>query len=278
MKFPHVIQAVYFAPWSITPEGWRAVHAIVKPHVLGVDKLAIPQSSDDDTDFFGEPLPRMEIRPDGVCIIPVIGTLLQHASLLDKQCGACSYDDIRRDLQQAVNTPGINKIVLNINSPGGMSMGSHECAQAVENAAELLRVEAVTDALMCSAAYELASSADRIYCTPTASVGSIGCLLPWMDQSVRYEMAGLKMELFASGPLKGAGWPGTELTTEQREHFQSTVDRFAGIFKDHVLSHRLVDEHAMRGQSVLGVDAVECGLVDELVDDIEDCFEPLKDE
>jgi capsid assembly protease len=277
MKFQRIIQAVYFEPWSITREGWQAVHAILKPHLSNSDLPHLPKpqaAGDEETDFFGEPLPKMEVTRDGVAIIPIFGTLLHHASVMDKQCGAVSYQDVRRDVEAALNYDGLEKIVFHIDSPGGMCMGCSETAAVIDRATEFTRTEAVTDGMICSAAYDLVAGVDAIYCTPSSVVGSIGAMAAWLDQSVRYEMAGLKVELFASGALKGTGTPGTSLTEEQRAYMQSRVDKYAEMFKSHVSACRMVDESHMHGGVFIGSDAVTVGLVDRIVQDVEERFSP----
>jgi ClpP class serine protease len=274
VKLQRVISAVYFEPWAITPDGWRSVHQIVKPRALGdFDPTTIPQAKDDDHDFFGNPMPKMEITHHGVAIIPIQGVLIHHASLLDKQCGACSYQDVRANVESAMDA-GVKKIVFHCDSPGGMCMGCAETAAAIDAAADFVRCEAVTDGLMCSACYDMVAGCSRIYCTPSAVVGSIGAMTAFLDQSIRYEMAGLKVEMFTSGPIKGTGQPGTALTDEQRAYLQAGVDKYAEMFKSHVRQHRMMDEADMHGGTFIGSDAVDAGLVDELVDDCEECFEP----
>ena len=153
-------------------------------------------------------------------------------------------------------------------------MGSHECAEVVAWAKDFARVEAVTDSLMCSAMYDVCCSAHRIYATPTAQVGSIGSMIGWLDESVRYQMEGYKVEVFRSGDLKGLGTPGTSLTDKQREHLQGTVLKSSTMFKQRVLNNRgFVSENAMQGQGMYADDALRENLIDELVDAIEDVTE-----
>ncbi len=271
MKLQHVVQEVYFGVWAITREGWGAINAIVKSKLD--DSIELPKAdSDPDTDIWGNALEKFElIESDfgNVAVIPVAGTLIHHASLLEKQCGACSYDDIQRDLMTASKVPNLEKAVLKISSPGGMCMGNQETASMISRMREGgMRIEAVTDSDMCSAAYNLAAGCNSIACTPTAQVGSIGVLAPFLDQSMRFEMQGLKMDMITSGPLKGTGWPGTSLTEEQRAYMQGTVDKYAGMFKDHVRSYRPVREDAMQGQVFIGSSAMDAGLVDRIVESI----------
>lgn len=281
MKFQRIIESVYFQPWSITRAGWQSIHEILKPY-LGARvcdpqqfqdrtlKVSVPLQDDSpDEDYFGNPIPKMQITPDGVAIIPIMGVLIHHASLMDKKCGACSFDDIKRDVRAALGTNGLRKIVFHVDSPGGTSQGCEETVVAIEEAARVVPTEAVTDTQIASAAYHIICPVGRIYCTPSAEVGCIGTLLPWLDQSVRYEMAGLEMRVFKTDELKGAGWPGTSLSEEQEAYFQATVDKFGAMFKSRVRTHRVVGEDAMRGQCFVGSDAVDAGIADEVIDDVE---------
>jgi signal peptide peptidase SppA len=267
MKLQHIIQAVYFQPWAITREGWGAVNAIVRNHL---DGRHVPKAEEDaETDFFGNAMPKMEINDDGVAIIPIKGTLLQHASMMEKMCGACSYQDIQHDLDTASRAARLQKVVLDIDSPGGMCVGNQETASMVARMVRQgIRVEAVTDTQMCSAAYNIAAAATQITCTPSAIIGSIGAMMAVLDQSSAFEMVGLKQEVFASGPFKGAGVPGTALTDDQRMQLQSMVDKYAGMFKNHVRANRIVDEETMQGQVFIGSQAMDAGLVDSVMRDM----------
>ncbi len=269
MNLPHIIQAVYTRPWAITREGWSAVHAIVKTRLDDLNAPLPKADDDEDTDFFGQPLPKMQVTDDGVAIIPICGVLMQHAGLIERMCGACSYDDIRRDLDTAQGVRALRKIVLHIDSPGGYINGCPETADKISRVRESgIRIEAVSDTQICSAAYWLAAGCHSIECTRSADIGSIGVLLALLDSSLAFEMEGLKRELFTSGPLKGIGISGTSLTDEQRLHLQDGVDQCFDMFRTHVLRYRGLDDDTMQGQSFIGPAALNAGLVDELVDDV----------
>jgi capsid assembly protease len=287
MKLSHVIQAVYFSRWAITEPGWFDVHNVVQPHlgngeILKFEAKRKPDGTwDESTDYFGNPRQQYELHEfetsngfSTVAVVPVKGVLLHHGDILDEQCGACSYDSVKRDVNRALDE-GASKIVLDMNTPGGMCMGCAETARVIAKAAEFVRVEAVTDGLMCSGGYWLASAAHAIYTTQTAGVGSIGVITAFMDQSKRYEMAGVKPVLFTSGNLKGTGYPGTSLSEAQAEHITKDVLHYFGMFKESVLeNHPLIEDDSMRGQSFSGDQALEHGLIDGLVEDIEERLEP----
>jgi ClpP class serine protease len=103
---------------------------------------------------------------------------------------------------------------------------------------------------MCSAAYWVASQADAIYAAPSARIGSIGVIIPFLDKAEAMELAGMRMEVFASGKFKGIGLPGTSLTDEQRALLQGEVEEIFADFKSAVLARgRKIPDEAMEGQS-----------------------------
>lgn len=274
MRFQRVIQAVYFEPWAISRSGWQAVHQIVKPYADGTKTPPALGSDKPTEDFFGNPLPEMEITRDGVAIIPVKGTLIHHGTLMDRMCGACSYDDIKENISVAAALDEVERVVFHFDSPGGMAQGCEETARLIANLSDKIDTCAVTDGLCCSAAYYLACACDEICCTPTAEVGCIGTLLPIIDESEAWKSLGLEMNLFKSGKLKGAGFPGTSMDKAQEKYFQGIVDHFAGMFKEFVSEARpVVEPDSMEGQIFIGEQAKEAGLVDRIVDDCEECFE-----
>jgi ClpP class serine protease len=265
MKFQRLIQAVYYQPWSITHDAWMDIHRLIKPHLSGA---ALPEVKSDGMDFFGNALPEMKIEFD-TATIPIIGTLVRHASLIEKACGCVSYEDIKEDLKEAMATPGVTKIRLVIDSPGGQCVGNIECAQAIAEAAQFFDVEAVSDGQICSAAYALAAGARRILITPSAIVGSVGAFVAIEDSSKAADMAGIRIDVIKDGDVKGAGIPGTALSPDQRDDIQRMVTKYADMFRSHVDEYRIIDGSNLNGSCFVGTDAEESGFVDGIISDIE---------
>ena len=115
--------------------------------------------------------------------------------------------------------PNVQRIVLDIDSPGGTVAGTPEAAAQIAAANKVKRVDAWTGNLMCSAAYYLAAGCRGVYAAPSATVGSIGVYLPVVDRSEMYKAMGVKVDIIKSGKYKGMGFPGTSLTDDQRGTF-----------------------------------------------------------
>lgn len=183
-----------------------------------------------------------------LAVIEAVGTLAKGKSSF----GGTSTVQLRRDIRQAAADPGVSGILLAIDSPGGTVAGTADLAADVKAARRKKPVFAHIDDLGASAAYWLASQADRVTANaPTALVGSIGTIMTVLDASGMAEREGLRPLVFATGPLKGAGTPGTAVTAEQRAYFQKIVDDTQAHFDAAV--------RAGRGLSAAQLSAVKTG-------------------
>lgn len=269
MKLSHILAALYGTPLLITEAGFETIDAIVRPHLAGKDFNPPANFQSGKTDIFGNPLPEMlEVGEDGIAVINIYGPLLQHASLLDKSCGACSYQDIVESLAECADARDVEKVFLNIDSPGGQHCGMIECAERVARFALEKEIYAFGDSLIASAAYGLAAGCTGIFGTKSGSYGSIGSIIAFLDRSKAYEEMGLKPVVLASGKFKGTGYPGTSLTPEQNDYLMALVIGAADQFKTHVLHHREISAEHMEGQIIDGEDAQAAGLLDEIVADL----------
>ena len=188
---------------------------------------------------------------DGVGIIDLHGPLMRQPDLISSLLfGATDMDLVTAAIAEAVARDDVKSVLLDINSPGGTVNGTPELAQAVADAAKLKTTYAFSAGQMCSAAYWIASQCDAIYATPSARVGSIGVMLPFIDSTEKFRSQGLKVEVFAAGKFKGMATPGVPLSEEQRALIQSDIEEIATDFKTAVLARgRKIPDAAMEGQS-----------------------------
>lgn len=266
MKFQNILQKVYHEPWLITPGAHAAIVSLVESRILDPNF----RSEREGTDYCGDKveLPQMEII-DGIAHIPIGGVIGIKLSSFEKGSGAVDSRDVFSEIEQAEERKDVRGIILDIDSPGGMVSGTPELAERIAQCNK--PVFAFTDGLMCSAAYWIAASADRIYSTSSAEIGSIGVYIPWVDSSARYEEAGYKVKLFKAGKYKGMGYPGTSLSKDQENLLQSRVDSIANDFYEQVRTMRGdVEDETMQGQTFGGKEALRLNLVDELVKSKED--------
>ena len=239
-------------PWAIAPEAMDGIIGLAMDMAAG-KLFTLPQSE--------APQSIMSVA-DGVATISITGPLLPTTDEWDRvMIGATSLDEVRSTVESAAADPAVTSIVLNIDSPGGTVRGTPEAADAIYEASKVKPVSAHTSGTMASAAYWLGSQATSVSMTRSASVGSIGVMVPHIDQSKRAEMLGVKVELFTTGKFKAAGFPGTSLTESQRELIQERIDQVFGEFKSAVTRQgRKIPAEAMQGQTFYGPQAESLGL------------------
>ena len=128
-------------------------------------------------------------------------------------------------------------------------------------------VWAHVDDLCASAAFWVASQCRQVWAnSATALVGSIGTYLTLYDMSGKADKDGVKALHFATGPLKGAAAPGTEVTADQKAYFQGLVDAGQAVFDAAVKAGRHLSAAQLAAVKSGGVfparDAIRLGLVD----------------
>ena len=207
------------------------------------------------------------VRDDGVAVVPLRGVCGRHLSEFAMECGGCDVDRVREAVAAADDDPLVRAIVLDVDSPGGSVRGVVECADVVRGTRK--PVVACAADQCASAAYWIASQADFLVVGPTADVGSVGVYCAVLDESRAYDARGLRVDMIASGANKGAGYPGTALTDEQRAVLQSQVDYVATLFKAAVMRGRAGDEpddSILDGRCLVGAQAVAANLADAVGD------------
>jgi protease-4 len=251
MKFQRVLEQVFFRPWLITPGGYQAVRKLVEARLLranGEEYEGLMTSK-------REP---MGIDGQGVAHICIEGTLAKGVSPLEACCGAWDYEWVAEDLEAAVEA-NVRGVFLEINSPGGACTGCPEVCDLIQ--ALPVPIVAYSDDTCASAAYNIAVSCDKIFGSSGSTWGSIGTIIPWVDQSAAYAEEGLAWDPITSGPLKGAGM-GPSLTPAQRASLQQLVDDTFAQFRGNVLRNRRVAEELMQGAAYLAPRALAGNLID----------------
>ena len=222
--------------------------------------------------IFGEK-PTLEKFPP-FAVIPVKGVIGKNLSELESLCGCCDIHDVEEMLEECERDTSITTIILDIDSPGGTSVGVPELANRIKNCTK--EVISFTGNECCSAAYWLGSQASSFYATPSSSVGSIGVYIAFPDVSEAYKMEGVKMDVIKSGAYKGAGIPGTSLDEGQRNMLQQEVSDIHVDFKEAVKSVRsFVEDSSMEGQMFSGKRGAEAGLVTSLINGFDELMQSL---
>ncbi|MCP4444870.1 MAG: S49 family peptidase [Myxococcales bacterium] len=215
---------------------------------------------------------------DGIATVAVHGPLATKVHpMISALYGVSDMNLIQDALVEASLRDDVKGVLLDIDSPGGTVRGTPETSAMVGAVACSKPVYAFTDSMMASAAYYIGSQADAIYTTQSATIGSIGVMLPHVDMSEKAKAQGLKVRVFTSGKFKAAGYPGTSLTEEQAEQIQEGIDEMFSDFRAAVLRRgRAISDETMQGQTFTGSKGVELNVATDLVSGKAEAIQRLK--
>jgi signal peptide peptidase SppA len=201
---------------------------------------------------------------NGVLQIPVVGVLMNRFGY---QFGryATGYTYIQKAFERGMADPAVRGIAFVIDSPGGEVAGNFELVDKLFAARGEKPVRAFAADHAYSAAYSIASAADKISMTRSGGVGSIGVVTMHVDYSEAMKDAGVKVTFIYAGKHKVDGNAYEKLPDAVKARIQARIDRTYGIFTSTVARNRGMDEQAVRDTEALtygAEEALEIGLAD----------------
>lgn len=169
-------------------------------------------------------------------------------------------------LEAASKNEAVRALIIAIDSPGGTMAGGEALHAALLRFAERKPVVAVMGATAASAGYMVALPAQRLFARESTVTGSIGVLLQSFEASELLERAGIRPQIFTSGPLKDQPSLFRPLTEEGRAAVDRVIQDLHGQFVGMVVTGRRMDAARVRGLAdgriFTGRQALEAGLVD----------------
>jgi len=160
---------------------------------------------------------------DKVAIIEIKGTITDS-------------EEIIAQIHQHRDNSGVKALVLRIDSPGG------SVAPVQEIFGELKKINQPIVASMGSTAasggYYLACAAEQIYANPGTLTGSIGVVMQFIKLKDLYQKIGIEYQVIKSGEHKDIGNPQREMTQEERDLLQATIDDVRLQFIEAILQSR----------------------------------------
>ncbi len=118
--------------------------------------------------------------------------------------GLITGDEETLKLLRDVGSSKASALILQIESPGGTTVGSERVYDEIRKVAAKKPVVATVDTLAASGAYIAALGADHIVAYGNSLVGSIGVLFQFPNVSGLLDKVGVKVEEVKSSPLKAA--------------------------------------------------------------------------
>ena len=217
----------------------------------------IPASSNDNKPY--------RVTNDGIAVVDVVGTLVRRTSGLDALSGLTSYDQLEAEICGALRDPAVRGVLCLYDSPGGEVSGLFDLCDQINALSGSKPLYASVCDLAASAAFALATTADRIYLTQTAGVGSVGVFALHAETSEMDKEMGIKYTYIYNGKGKVDGNPHQPLSDSALETFQSEIDRTYGMFVDAVAQHRRISASKIRDMGAAikwGQEAIPTGYAD----------------
>lgn len=261
--YSKIVGKITSTPWMITPDALAMILELMEMHMAGTisqeEIRARYQASRQE---------REQARPQntrGVGVLQLEGPIFPKANMMTELSGATSLEQFRDSFRGMMKDDNVSAILLDVDSPGGVSDLVPEMAAEVNAARGVKPVWAIANTAANSAAYYIASQAERLFSTPSGQVGSIGTYMVHRDDSKQKEMRGLKDTTIAAGRLKAVGEG--ELTQEGLAYLQDYIDSVNDDFVSAVARGRNVSEDTVRsdfgeGGIVTPRQAADKGMID----------------
>lgn len=180
--------------------------------------------------------------------------------------GMAASETIIDLIERAGEMSSVEAVVLRINSPGGSVVASDEIYQALEDLEKPVVVSMGEYA--ASGGYYISAGADVIYTTPYTLTGSIGVISQFFNAEELLDDLGVEVETITSGESKDFGNFAREMTEEERAYWEDLTTQIYEGFVGIVAEERGLPIEEVRaiadGRIILGQDAVELGLADEI--------------
>ena len=190
-----------------------------------------------------------------VAVVDIIGTITKSDKVIEL-------------IHQYRDNGSVKAIVVRIDSPGG------SVAPVQEIYSELKKLDKPVVASLggtaASGGYYIACAADQIFANPGTLTGSIGVIMQFVKMKRLYDKVGIDRQTVKSGQFKDTGSPIRNLTPEERELLQETIDDVHHQFVEAIFDERkdLLTRDEVQaladGRIFSGNQALEYKLVDKL--------------
>ena len=193
--------------------------------------------------------------------------------------GGTGYNDIIESLQSVEDRSDIEKIILEMNTPGGDVKGVDGVYIAVKDANKKIKVIAENHGLIASGGYWLAAAASKIIAIgPSAETGSIGVIITAIDDTEYLKDMGVKIVRIVS---RNAPKKNPDISKKAgRDIIQDRADAIERVFIQRISEGRKVSEDHIikkfgRGAVLIADDpdkskddALSVGMIDEVINKI----------
>jgi len=225
----------------------------------------IPQLQE-DSGYDNDDLIKVQVRMQdpgkpSIAIIPLKGII---------GLGGITYDTYKSVIDIAFDTPNLQAVLLNIDSPGGSPTQSELITDYIYLLAyeKGIKVYSFVQDFAVSGGYWIACAGEKIYVSKTSEVGSIGVVHHSFGFEDAIKSLNIKRRVMSAGSQKSSNDPFTPQTDEDKAKLKEKLGIIHQIFIDHVRESRKQTikeekyEELFNGSTWIGQQAIEMGLAD----------------
>lgn len=261
-NYSNIMDMITSSVWLITPDSLQNILSIMDRKMQGEEL-----SEEQLLDFGRQQAAIEEEQGPGVGVLNISGPIFPKANMMTQMSGATSIQQLQSDLRSMLANDQVTSIMLNIDSPGGVSDLIMELGDEIFAARGIKPIAAVANTTAASAAYWLGSQAEKFYVTPSGMVGSVGVYTVHQDQSGKQEKEGINTTLISAGKYKVEGNPFGPLSDDAKSHMQDRVNETYGEFVSAVARGRGTTEDVVKeaygdGRTYRAKTAHAMGMVD----------------
>lgn len=224
--YSQIISGVTNTVWAILPSKMDEIMCLLDRRVAGIDGEYKAAGN------------RGNKTRGKTAVLPLQGVISQKMNLMTHYSGGTSTEMFGAWFDDAMADASVDRIVLDVDSPGGSVYGIAELARKIYNSRGKKPIIAMCNSLCASAAYWIASAADEIHVTPGGEVGSIGVIAVHVDRSENNKKEGFNVSYITAGKYKAEGNQDAPLDKEAKTHMQSRVDEYYRLFVRDVARNR----------------------------------------
>ncbi len=245
--------------WAIEPDTLKNMHSLLSDKRAGISFVSGSSQTKNKASY--------DIK-NGVAIINIQGVITPKADLFTMIFGGTSLETIGENLKTALEDDEVKSILFNVDSPGGVALGTAETAEIIHQAKTIGQkpIWSYVGRNCCSAAYWLASATEKIIVHRSALLGSIGVVSTIPIQEQAGTDGYRNIEIVSSNAKNKRPDPRTqEGLNEIRQELDSIETEFiTSISKYRGLPIELIKSDFGQGGVMIGAKVTEVGMADEL--------------
>ncbi|OGL39722.1 MAG: hypothetical protein A3C43_05190 [Candidatus Schekmanbacteria bacterium RIFCSPHIGHO2_02_FULL_38_11] len=206
---------------------------------------------------------------EGIAVVDIYGEISFQPTSIPFGVRFRGADAVVDRIRTCAKNPRVKAIILRINSPGGTVGATQEIYDEVKKARKKgIKVVASFGDIAASGAYYIACGADKIVANRGTITGSVGVYIGSLNIKDFMDKYGIKYNIVKSGQYKDILSVWKELSKEEKEILQDTVDNVYSQFLGAVSEGRHISPEEVKrfadGRIFSGEQAKKIKFVDEL--------------